>query len=770
MKRLFALIIAICFVFFGACDGTSNDDSNADVSKYANQFSLKFLDTTLLTEDQRQSLSYGLRNFIIADDRVMLLLDTHETRTSIGSTYGIVTDTTLHSYDIETGEYSTIDTTIDGCDYLTDVIPTDDGYILVGKFFPKSQAEIEYEDGENGKLPKNNRIFHATIENGKFNVLSTNGTSAYTFDTYRDGSLYYLNDLHSFRKYDMNGNRIASIDNPNTTKTGSGNSVVKTTTNAFDSLDFIYGQTRIKYHDGTYAIADFDNGTILPYEGIAIPSPDGGKSVIYTETPKGYVERIGLDGNIYLSDANGLYLFDGVNITEKVNWYMSNVAVPEILQVIDGDRLLVKIRDPLFNVDRFAIMSRVPLDELVPRSEISVAVIDSLTGTMTNQFTSFNLHNDKYRIIYTDYSKLDDPVREFNKDISSGTKYDLLVVPKDMNLSALINKGDLYDLSDKLGNNLLDSVKASYPDGEIYTLSPNMSIRTFVARSDYDVEDMTLYDGEAQLMYCDENYALNPAAIAATFINGTQCRFDSEEFVRLLEWAKNYEGEMGIPLIERKNYGGFIYEHSRALKSGELLTGLAYFRNIDSLFASYLEVGGDFKAIGYPTGGYAEVTDNIIYSVMNKGNCFDGAIAFIDFCLGDDFQSMILDSRLVGDTPVIPALPITKSGLRKYLDKYADGYYSTGNVPGIAETFITVSYIPINENTKYSNTPIPIDTKILDGFYDVINRGIKLARRNYDVEAIIEEELDAYISGAITSERCAELIQNRVSTLLAERS
>ena len=205
-------------------------------------------------------------------------------------------------------------------------------------------------------------------------------------------------------------------------------------------------------------------------------------------------------------------------------------------------------------------------------------------------------------------------------------------------------------------------------------------------------------------------------------IQGDTVNFDNESFRKMCEYVKN-----NVPEKSQYNYdfdGNATYE------------GLYYFLERHTYNSTKNTL------LGYPTpdgcGPYITVDTSVGISAFAPSSVVDGAWEFIKTCLGEEVQALIAE----GDTN-----PINKnvydSCAGKALEKYNKSDVSFG---------------------------IPMDESVITSYKKVLESASVIVSDDPAVMNIIREEIPAYYLDQKSLDAVISIINNRVTTVIAERT
>lgn len=383
---------------------------------------------------------------------------------------------------------------------------------------------------------------------------------------------------------------------------------------------------------------------------------------------------------------------------------------------------------------------------------------------------AYSMRHPNVSIKITEVSSFDDnAMNKLFTDVSEGNGPDILVLNRN-DLISFYNAGALSDLSTVLTN---DTTEQIYPgvldygtiDGKLVGITCEATVNTlFVSNAVWDKERWNLQevlgiirsreeagDPIARVVAYDYSYVphlmLSHLALMditnSGFVNldTKTCSFDSEEFLMLLEYCKQYGQEVTDDYMEEE-------ELLAELNGGKSLAyvcegNLVTFSKVKAM------LGDDYHCVGYPT--------------ESKQGSF---LQFYDGCVAVSSQS----SKSMEANDFLRYL-VDYSTQKKYgmnwirkdvlLDNVKDAVMLYGNKEPVPVFFTSESSI------------IELDGKEDGSSY--VKEYIELAescipyKNEYEqIHSIIQEEVQAFFSGQKTAEQVAEIIQSRVTLFLEE--
>lgn len=462
--------------------------------------------------------------------------------------------------------------------------------------------------------------------------------------------------------------------------------------------------------------------------------------------------------------------------------------VTDVIQKTDGNFLVLTSEmeyinnEPVLGVSQAVELKLVEASMLPQKTEL---VFGSYIFDMDiiKRIVDFNKTNEKYKIVIKEYRRDDFDFQaarnDFNMDIITNKGPDIIDLTSIGNADLYMEKGLLEDLTpwmeqdEAIANETyLEHILDVYrKDEKLYAIIPNFNIKTIVGKealvgadSAWKLEDMIAlaeHAGEGQRLFAPDitkssllvNICL-PADIDS-FVNWEtgECNFNSEEFIRLMEFANTY----GSTQEEAGQYDwSQMYEN---LSSGKQMLSVAYIANV--LNIKYYEglFGGEAVSfVGYPvnTGCGAKIAPTRSFGIMAsvEKEKKEGAWQFIRQFLLEDYQESI------GFTM---GFPVMEKALRKqYQEAMTPDYYEDENGNQVEASKFT-EYIAEAPYEIYS-----LSQEDVDRIDQLIWQLDSLMKTDDQINTIIEEEAAAYFGGSKSAQEAADIIQNRIQTYVKE--
>lgn len=383
---------------------------------------------------------------------------------------------------------------------------------------------------------------------------------------------------------------------------------------------------------------------------------------------------------------------------------------------------------------------------------------------------NFNKHSDKYFLEIRESAEFDD----IKMEILTGNapdiiKYnDVTIMENLMNLGGITNMYQLMEQYDgvKKADILPNIVEALEYEDSLYALSPTFYVNCIIADKNFIGEEYTdwsfdeffsLYENRpAGMKLSYDYYTRSPENVfgrfcaggyfdnLAAWIDGDKCRFNSEEFIRFLEFCRN---------AETASSEASAAEVATSLKNRTAMIGFAegmnYIRDFQMLNAYQLGIDG-LSYLSFPdTNSGGTVGFQEFYSITENSDCQEGAWEFISYIMSEEYQSCENDSG---------RLFTLKNAFEKSL---AENTLKAGQENSVGELGFNGYIVPYN---------LYITEDEAELIRKVVSRCTAKIFSSEQISSICNEEFILYINGEYTAEECAEMIQNRVSIMLSEQS
>lgn len=422
------------------------------------------------------------------------------------------------------------------------------------------------------------------------------------------------------------------------------------------------------------------------------------------------------------------------------------------------------------------------------------------------EFDEFNNADNGYRIEYVaSHSLLDengDPLM-YTTEESKKQDFDLIqriINEDDIDIvgafsfnnpayyEILKNKGafvDLYefmkddpDVNPELMNKHV--LELCETDGHLYGLPSSYNVHTMIGKKEYvgDKQNWTVDEFIKHWNNMPDNATISGSRNAediyytilrsnlTSYVDYTKAEvyFDSPDFRKLLEFCGSFESNYGEKSELDYNAPDFISVYAVTGFKSSLL-GYGYSGTNETLVSHIKD--GEYTLVGYPNsdGQGSYISTNGEYSICAHSSKEKQSAAweYIRQFYTEEYQQdhvvqkyeqYIDGEKVVGFSPESGFL-INNNARKTTAERICNGEYSNPTYENKGETF---------------ETPLPTmeDCEFIENYVDTINRiDTELDRPLWE---IVNEEILAYLGGNQDIDTTIDLIQNRASLMVSERS
>lgn len=486
--------------------------------------------------------------------------------------------------------------------------------------------------------------------------------------------------------------------------------------------------------------------------------------------------------DLYLSGSGSLYGYNlgDTEVKELMNYVDSDLDSDSLYNIhgISDTQFYAQFYSYTDGSSKYGIFTKIDPKDVKDKQVLTLAC-NYVDYSVRQQVVNFNKKSDTYRIQIKDYSMYNTEEdytlaqTRLNTDIVSGNVPDILQLNSSLPVESYIAKGlfeDLYpyiDSDEEISRDdlLMNVMDVFSTEGKLYKLVPTFSVMT-VAGKTADVgkePGWTLDDLNALLASKPEGTEVFFDSIRSSvltnwmqmsseqFINWEtgECSFDSDGFVKLLEFVKQFPESWDDEKFQDENYwNGYdsIYRDGRALLSVCYLSDFASYNRMEE--GSF---GEEITMIGFPAENKkgSAFDYNTSFAMSSKSANKEGAWEFLRYFLSYDYQ------KDMGGFPTNAKCyeELKEKAKQKpyYLDEnnkkveYDDTYYVNGIeiiIPPMTDEKIqkVEDFIfSIDQTVVYDENLINIITEEAEGFFS----GQKSAK---EVAGIIQSRVKIYVN------------------------
>ncbi len=511
-----------------------------------------------------------------------------------------------------------------------------------------------------------------------------------------------------------------------------------------------------------------------------------GESVEVSSRLINYTINSGKSHDVFVTDNLGAYGYNvgDSDLTMLFSYINSDINSNDVngLYEIDENRILMTYYSNGNGESLISMLTHVAPED-VPDKQTLVLGCYYLDWDLRSRIVAFNKNNDNYRITVSDYSQYnsgDDYTAgytQLNNDILSGKMPDVLALnsTSDIPIDAYISKGLFADISEMIKNDpelnyddyLSNVFEAYMRDGKLYTLVPKFSVNTVIGKTSVvgDKEGWTMDDLKALMakypdasVFGDTTTRSELLWMLMTFSGSRfvdretgKCSFDSQEFVELLEFMKQFPEEFDYSALP----DDYWMSAQKAYRDGKILLMNLNLANVENYITNVGMFGEPVTLVGFPTneGNGAVITPSSAYMVSAKSKNQDGVWQFLRYYLTDEYQRDGSDSWV---------LPIKKDALKEKINKGTEKPYWTDS-DGNKEYYDYTVWFGDEEVVLDSLTQ-----EQADHLYDYICSVTQAYYSDDSLSNIITEESAAFFSGQKSAQDVADIIQSRAQIYINE--
>ena len=437
----------------------------------------------------------------------------------------------------------------------------------------------------------------------------------------------------------------------------------------------------------------------------------------------------------------------------------------------------------------YVTVAKVPYDSVPHKTSLSMAVMYMDTNTQA-AVINFNRTNDQYRIDVTDYSEYNTQddysagLTKLNTEIMAGNMPDILALDTQTPYRQYAAKGLLEDLypyidadSELDRSDYFQNVfSALEVNGGLYTACAGFGILTAVGATsvvgdtpgwtydEYYEALATMPEGCEGFDYGYDRNSLLTMCLALDmddYVDWStgKCSFDSEDFVKLLEFANQDKRDFDYENAEYSD------EDSTAnrVREGKQMLAVTSFFSADYMYNDFSRIFGAPVTIkGFPTmhgvGNMISPVDS--YAMSSTCEHKDAAWQFIRTFLTEDYQS---GSYYLPTNMKQFEKQLEESMIVEYQQDPNGNYLLDENGERIPVSKGMVSD-GVNTYEIYATTQ-----EQADQLRQAVKDATKLMNYDMSIVNIVTEQAAAYFSGQKSAEEVAKLIQSKANIYINEQ-
>lgn len=232
--------------------------------------------------------------------------------------------------------------------------------------------------------------------------------------------------------------------------------------------------------------------------------------------------------------------------------------------------------------------------------------------------------------------------------------------------------------------------------------------------------------------------------LAAEYIDtkALQCYFDSESFVKYLEFASQLPDECDYGELDSSAFGRAYVGKQSLLMEQIGVSAISFMSFADSCF------GGEAQYVGFPTDSSSGVALNpsLLLAMSVSSQHKEGVMDFIYFMLSDEVQR------------TIKVCPVVQSILDEQMDRWEEQVYK---YPQVLHTTVDGVSVEVDGNID------PTEAKLR--LKKIIENIDSTTLYDEEILGIMIRESRAYFSGSISAQQAAKNIQSKSQLYVSEQ-
>lgn len=490
------------------------------------------------------------------------------------------------------------------------------------------------------------------------------------------------------------------------------------------------------------------------------------------------------NGNILYGYDEGVckYLVDSAEMVNLLVWKTCGLTVQGVNTFFSdgaGNIFVIQTAANMGNGLPIVFLTQEEEDTKKEKQEISLACY--FTGdSLDKMIGMFNAENKDYRVIVKEYDW--DDTQRLQIELTTGKGPDLISMDM-INVDDYVQKGILEDLTSYLEDSsilskdmLLSKVLELYTiDGTLACIPPSFGIKTVMGRES-ELSGIDKWTIDEFLTYVDahrgatvfEGNTFGQTREALVLVvwqsqperwvdwEAREAKFDSEDFIELIEYAAGYEAK---------------YDEDKSVTINKIRDGRVIFHDstisdMENYLYSKGIYEGDMRVIGYPSWdgisrhGLGEINAfGINASSANK----QGAWEFIEYMVASQ-TGRPRETR----SDFASGFPTLKTAFEKMLEIWSTPNMVKGEDGIEREEPIGSKNVSRNNETVKIRYYAASDEDI-EFVRELINGMFYVQRGRSVIDDILFEELSVCFNGQRSPEETAKIIQNRAQLYLHEQ-
>ena len=479
---------------------------------------------------------------------------------------------------------------------------------------------------------------------------------------------------------------------------------------------------------------------------------------------------------IYRQNGSVFAFNDGdTSVTEIVNFYDSDINPNNLGELIfSGKESFITYDSGNAAILRF---NKVPKDQVADKKIITLGCVET-PYAISKDIIDYNKKSGEYRIKILDYSIYDNPddiyagTKRFNMDLASGNVPDIIISGNN-EVNNLIKKGVFTDLSvlmekknDIKKEDLVYSAQHAFAkDDKLYCVFPAFTVSCAVIKKKNYKENMTIDDiiewekktGNKAL----RGYMTNETVLMSLLNNSMdafidqetgKCSFNSDEFIKLLDYANSYPKEISY------DYYNDYSIHEQDFRNDKTLFDFQYLDNFRSFnYEMQSTFGEETMLFNIPVKNSkgVSITPQFIIGISEKSGNKDEAWNFIN--------GLLQSEKYNSETTDYYGFPALQSAFDKIKEESTQKafYYDENKQKQYYEEYYWIG----DDSFEIQ----PLTKEKVEELSEYVVHAERIATWDEDLNNIISEETQPLFLGQKNSKEVADIIQSRVQIYINEK-
>ncbi|MBQ7955857.1 MAG: extracellular solute-binding protein [Lachnospiraceae bacterium] len=487
--------------------------------------------------------------------------------------------------------------------------------------------------------------------------------------------------------------------------------------------------------------------------------------------------------DMLLTSTTGIF---GYNIgdaepTPIMDFVNSDLPTTNLNQVVEinDTQFLASYYDRSYASQYVSLFTYVDPSEIPDKEVLNLAAY-YIPYDMRNRVVEFNKTNEKYRIIFTDYSQYATPddylagYTKFNNDIIAGNVPDIMILDEQMPVDSYIQKGllaDIYEFIDAdeeldredYFQNVFDAYSVG---GKLYCIVPSFAVWTVMGKASEvgnepgwtmkEMQELLASKPEGTSLF-GESMTRESLMWYATMMSLPEfidnetgvCSFESQGFKDLLTFLKTLPTEFSYDYEDPDLWTKLEMQYVE----GKTLLMMTTITDLQSMVYTFGQFGtSDITFIGFPSENGVGAALNCYnrYAISAQSPNKEGAWEFMRYYYTDEYQESLYEMSINKDIWMEKAMEATEKP--SWEDENGQIHYDE-----------YISWLGGQEIILE-----PLTKAQVEEIFDYVSSVTQTYSYDQDLVDIINEEAAPFFEGEKSVDEVAKIIQGRIQLYVDE--